>query len=48
MEKVFYHINQCVLKRTAPVNFFLEYPVFKELKKDPRYHDLKIRTEIQS
>jgi TolB-like protein/Tfp pilus assembly protein PilF len=46
MEKVFYHINQCVLKRTAPVNFFLEYPVFKELKKDPRYQDLKIRTEI--
>jgi TolB-like protein/Flp pilus assembly protein TadD len=46
MEKVFYHINQCVAKRTAPVNFFLEYPVFKELKKDPRYQELKRQTEM--
>lgn len=43
-EKVFYHINQCVAKRTAPVNFFLEYPVFNELKKDPRYEELKNKT----
>jgi adenylate cyclase len=47
LDKVFYHINQCVLKRSAPVNFFLEYPVFKELKKDPRYQELRNRTEIQ-
>lgn len=47
LDKVFYHINQCVIKRSAPVNFFLEYPVFKELKKDPRYQELRTRTEIQ-
>jgi TolB-like protein/Tfp pilus assembly protein PilF len=42
MDKVFYHISQCVAKRTAPVNFFLEYPVFKTLKSDPRYRQLEI------
>jgi adenylate cyclase len=41
MDKVFYHINQCIQKRAAPVNFFLEYPTFKELRKDPRYLELK-------
>lgn len=43
MDKVFYHIYQCIEKRTAPVNFFLEYPPFKELRKDPRYGQLKDR-----
>jgi hypothetical protein len=41
MDKVFYHISQCVEKRTAPVDFFLQYPVFKGLSKDPRYEVLK-------
>ena len=45
-DKVFYHINQCVEKRTAPVNMFLEYPVFNELKKDPRYAELKRRVAV--
>ena len=40
-DKVFYHINQCVEKRMAPVNMFLEYPAFDDLKKDPRYEELK-------
>lgn len=40
-DKVFYHINRCIERRTAPVNFFLEYPAFEELKKDPRYLELK-------
>jgi adenylate cyclase len=44
MDKVFYHISQCVEKRTAPVDYFLQYPVFKELAKDPRYEELKSRT----
>jgi len=44
LDKVFYHINQCIDKRTAPVNYFLEYPTFKELKQDPRYNEIKIRT----
>ena len=41
LDKTFYHINQCVEKRTAPVNMFLEYPVFEKLKMDPRYEKLK-------
>lgn len=41
MDKVFYHIHQCIEKRTAPVNFFLEYPPFKPLKDDPRFLELK-------
>lgn len=41
MDKVFYHIHQCIKKRTAPVNFFLEYPPFNALRDDPRYLELK-------
>jgi adenylate cyclase len=44
MDKAFYHITQCVEKRTAPVDYFLQYPVFKELAKDPRYVELKSKT----
>ncbi|HTE29841.1 MAG TPA: tetratricopeptide repeat protein [Chryseolinea sp.] len=40
-DKVFYHLERCVERRAAPINFFLEYPVFKELKSDPRFLDLK-------
>jgi hypothetical protein len=42
-DKVFYHIDQCIQKRVAPVNMFLEYPVFRELNKDPRFEELKKR-----
>ena len=42
-DKVFYHISQCVEKRLAPVNYFLEYPVFKGLSDDPRFQELKSR-----
>ena len=40
-DKTFYHINQCVEKRMAPVSYFLEYPVFKGLADDPRLLELK-------
>lgn len=40
-DKVFYHINRCIERRASPVNFFLEYPGFEALKKDPRYWALK-------
>ena len=43
MDKVFYHISQCVEKRTSPVDYFLQYPVFKGLADDPRYADLRQR-----
>ena len=46
LDKVFYHIGQCVEKRTAPVNLFLEYPVFEELKKDPRFAELKKKVAV--
>ena len=46
LEKVFYHISQCVEKRTAPVNYFLEYPAFRGLEKDPRYAQLKSQMSI--
>lgn len=46
VEKTFYHINQCIEKRVAPVSLFLEYPAFSELRKDPRYQDLKKRMAV--
>jgi TolB-like protein/Tfp pilus assembly protein PilF len=46
MDKVFYHISQCVEKRTSPVDYFLQYPVFKELAKDPRYETLRQKTHV--
>jgi adenylate cyclase len=45
MDKVFYHISQCVEKRTAPVSYFLQYPVYKGLSDDSRYAALKIKME---
>lgn len=45
-DKTFYHINQCIEKRMAPVNYFLEYPVFKGLKNDPRYSELKAKMNL--
>jgi TolB-like protein/Tfp pilus assembly protein PilF len=46
LDKVFYHIRQCVEKRIAPINMFLEYPAFDELKKDPRYKELQNTVEV--
>ena len=39
-DKTFYYLNQCVDKRMGPVSYFLEYPAYSGIKKDPRYHDL--------
>jgi len=30
----------------APVNYFLEYPVFKGLANDPRYLELKAKMKL--
>ena len=43
LDKTFYHINRCIDQRMGPVSYFLEYPAFEELKKDPRYYELKKR-----
>ena len=41
IDKTFYYIDQCVEKRVAPVAFFLEYPVYKGLRNDPRYDEIR-------
>jgi adenylate cyclase len=41
IDKVFYHLKRCVERRAAPINFFLEYPVLKELKNDTRFLELQ-------
>lgn len=41
LDKVFYHIDQCIAKRAAPVSYFLRYPAFKALQKDARFERLK-------
>ena len=44
-DKAFYHLNQCLDKRMS-VNYFLEYPAFRELRTDPRYAELLKRTGV--
>ena len=45
-DKTFYYLNQCIDKRIGPVSYFLEYPPYKEFKKDPRYKLLKERLNV--
>lgn len=45
-DKTFYYLNQCVDKRMGPVSYFTEYPAYKEIKKDPRYAELKKRLNV--
>ncbi len=40
LDKTFYHIERNMSQRTAPPGIFLEYPIFKELRADPRYRTL--------
>jgi tetratricopeptide (TPR) repeat protein len=40
-DKTFFYIEQCIAKRTTPPALFLEYPAFKELRADPRYHKMR-------
>jgi adenylate cyclase len=44
-DKTFYHLHQCIDKRMGPVRYFIEYPPYKEIKKDPRFEDLKKRMD---
>jgi adenylate cyclase len=46
IDKVFYHISRCVEKRVAPVDLFLEYPVFAGLREDPRFIELREKIGI--
>jgi Predicted integral membrane protein len=40
-DKVYYHLKRSVERHASPINVFLEYPLFRELKKDPRFLELK-------
>lgn len=43
VDRTFYYLEQCVEKRMGPVIFFLEYPAYVKIKKDPRYEQLRYR-----
>jgi tetratricopeptide (TPR) repeat protein len=43
LDKTFHYLNRCVDKRMGPVSYFLEYPVYRGIKKDPRYAALRKR-----
>ena len=42
-DKTFYYLNQCLNKRMGPISYFLEYPAYSGVKKDPRYKELMRR-----
>jgi TolB-like protein/Flp pilus assembly protein TadD len=44
--KTFYHLFQCVEKKMGPPAYFLEYPAYRGVKKDPRYNELRRKMNI--
>ena len=40
IDKTFYYLQQCINKRMGPVSYFLEYPAYDGIKKDPRYPEM--------
>ena len=40
-DKMFSYVERAMEKRTAPVVYFLEYPIFKEIKTDPRFEEIR-------
>jgi TolB-like protein/class 3 adenylate cyclase/Flp pilus assembly protein TadD len=47
LDKAFYYMNQSVDKRMGPVSYLTEYPVFKGIKDDPRYHSILKRMGLR-
>jgi adenylate cyclase len=45
VDKSFYYLHRCVDKRMGPVAFYMEYPAYRGIKKDPRYAALRKRQE---
>lgn len=46
MDKAFYYIERYIERRIAPASYFLRYPAFKELWKDPRFEELMKRVGV--
>ena len=46
LDKAFHYLNICVDKRIGPVSFFLEYPAYRAVKNDPRYHLLREKMNL--
>jgi adenylate cyclase len=46
IDKTFHYLNQCIDKRMGPVSYYLEYPVYKGIKTDPRYELLRKRIGV--
>jgi adenylate cyclase len=46
VDKTFYYLNQCIDKKMGPVSYYLEYPVYKGIKSDPRYELLRERVGV--
>jgi hypothetical protein len=40
LDKAFYYLGRAVDKGIGPISYFLEYPQYKNAKKDPRYKEL--------
>jgi tetratricopeptide (TPR) repeat protein len=40
LDKAFYYLGRAVDKRSGPISYFLEYPPYRDVKKDPRYKEL--------
>jgi TolB-like protein/class 3 adenylate cyclase/Tfp pilus assembly protein PilF len=41
LDQTFYYLDQCVQKKVGPVSYLLEYPMFENVKRDPRFKELK-------
>jgi len=46
-DKVFYYIERSIEKRMGPIGFFLEYPVFKNIKADPRFEEIRKKAGLE-
>ncbi|MFN8291936.1 MAG: adenylate/guanylate cyclase domain-containing protein [Chitinophagaceae bacterium] len=42
-DKVFYYMEEAIERRLGPAKLYLQHPVFKEIKQDPRYPELEKR-----
>jgi TolB-like protein/tetratricopeptide (TPR) repeat protein len=40
-DKMFYYLERAIEKRTAPIAFFLEYPLFRNVTQDPRFAEIR-------